>query len=117
MSVPLRTRLEGRRHRPDETVPAGRLLAQPAPPVGGEPVVARTPVVVGHPPFAVDQSLALEAREGGVERALLNRERLTRDLLNAQQHAVPVQWPERDRLEDQQIENARQEWSSVGHGA
>jgi hypothetical protein len=58
----------------------------------------------------------LEAIERGVQRALLDVERAARDLLDAREHGVAVQLAQRDGLEDQQVERARQEVGLVWHG-
>jgi hypothetical protein len=50
----------------------------------------------------------LEAVERRVERTLLDLERAARDLPDAQQHGVAVQLAERDRLEDEEVEGARE---------
>src|SRR5919204_400925 len=42
-------------------------------------------------------------------RASRNRQGALRDLLDARQDAVSMQWPEGYRLEDEQVERARQE--------
>jgi len=52
-----------------------------------------------------------EAGQSGIERALLDDERAAGDLLDAQQHAIPVLRSERDRFQYQQIERAGQEFS------
>ena len=57
-----------------------------------------------------------EAGQRGIEGALLDDERSAGDLLDAQQHAVTVLRPERDRLENQQVERAGQELSLWGNG-
>jgi hypothetical protein len=44
--------------------------------------------------------------EGGVQRSLLHEERTMRDLLDALQHAVPMQGAKRYRLQDEQVERA-----------
>src|SRR5262245_13056243 len=88
-------------HRDHEPIPALRLLLQPATAGCGEAVVLGSAVVVRSAPFGLEQTLVLEPIQRGVERALLDRQRLVRDLLNAQQHAVAVQLAERNRLEDE----------------
>ena len=92
-----------------QAVPAVGLLAQAAPPRGGEAVELRAAVVLGHAPFGVEKALVLEPVERGVERALFDEQRALRDLLDAGQHAVAMQRAERHRLEDEDVERARKE--------
>ena len=89
-------------------MPAGGFVAHALPSERGELVILCAPVVVGHAPFAVDQSLPLEAVQRRIERALLDVQRAAGDLLDAQQHAISMQLAERDRFQDQQIERAGQ---------
>jgi len=58
----------------------------------------------------------LQPVQRGVERALLNLQRAARDLLDAQQYAVPVQLSERDGLEAQQVQRAGQQLGGIGNG-
>src|SRR5262245_33773946 len=82
---------------------------------GGERIELGLAVVVRRAPLAVDEALMLEPIEGGIERTLLDGERASGDLLDAQQHAVAMLRAERDGLEDQQIERAGQELRLCGH--
>ncbi len=59
----------------------------------------------------------LEAIQRGIERALLNLQAVLRDLLNAEQDAVAVQRPQRDGLEDEEVEGALQQLGRVAHAA
>src|SRR3970282_415305 len=85
--------------RAREALPVVRLFAQPLSAGGGERVVLRLALVVGLAPLEGDQALVLEAVQRGVERPLRNLQRVFRDLLQAQQHAVTVPRAERDGLE------------------
>jgi hypothetical protein len=88
-----RTRLQRRRHRGRQTVPAVGFLAEALPSRRGEAVVLRAPVVLGRAPLGVEQALVLETVERGVERALLDEERALGDLLDPRQDGVAVQGP------------------------
>ena len=59
----------------------------------------------------------LESVERGVEGTLLNLQRVIRDLLNAQQDAVPVERSERNGFQDQKVERALKQLGRLGHGA
>src|SRR6185369_1670103 len=96
-------------------VPVAGLLLQPPPAAGGEAIEAGLPLVLGFPPFALDEALALEAIEGGVERALLDLEALTRDLLDAEENAVSVARAEGHGLQDEHVEGALEEVRRPGH--
>jgi hypothetical protein len=56
----------------------------------------------------------LEPVERGIQRALLNLQRVARDLLDAQQDPVAVRRAERDRLEDEQVERTLQQLGGGG---
>src|SRR6185312_11483530 len=86
----LRCRAQGGGNRRRESAPARSFLTQAPPPRGGQRVVLRPPVVVALAPFGRDESLMFQPVERRIQRALRNLERVTRDLPNAQQHAVPV---------------------------
>ena len=59
----------------------------------------------------------LEAIQRGIERALLDLQAVLRDLLDAEQDAVAVQRPQRDGLEDEEVEGALQQLCRVAHAA
>jgi hypothetical protein len=63
-------------------------------------VELRFAIVLGLAPFGGDEALVLEAIESRVEGALLDLELVLRDLLDAQEDAVPVEWAERDCFEN-----------------
>ena len=52
----------------------------------------------------------LEAVERGVQRALLNLQRIAGDLLDAQEDAVAMLGPQRDGFENQEVQRALQEF-------
>src|SRR5690606_19303502 len=105
------------RHRDGlgQAVPARHLIAQTLPPRRGQSVVLRPSVVLAHSPLALDASPVLEAVERRVERALLDLESATRDLLDTEQHAIPVQLAEGEGLQDQEVEGAGKEFRGIGH--
>ena len=59
----------------------------------------------------------LEAVERGVQGTLLDLQCVVRDLLNAQQDAVPVERSEGNGLQDQEVERALEQLGRFGHGA
>jgi hypothetical protein len=46
---------------------------------------------------------------------LFDQQRIARDLPDTQKDAVPMQWAERDRPQDEEIESARKKLGLVGH--
>ena len=85
-------------------------------PARGEAVKLGAPVVVGYAPLGVEQPLLLESEERRVERALLDEQGAARHLLNAEQHAVPVQRPQRGGLQDEDVERSGQQVRARRHG-
>jgi hypothetical protein len=57
----------------------------------------------------------LESVEGRIERALLDGQRAPGDLLDAEEHSVAMELPERDRLEDEEVERSGEEAGLVVH--
>jgi hypothetical protein len=86
----LSRRPQRHRDRFREPVPARRFLAKPRAAGRGEVIELRLAVVLRRSPLGVDQPLLFEAVQRGIQCALLNLERTTRNLLNPQQHAVAV---------------------------
>ena len=66
-------------------------------------------------PRGGQQPLLLEAVERRIQRTLLDDQRAARDLLDAQQHAVPVEGSERDGLENQDVERPGQQRGARRH--
>src|ERR1051326_6470732 len=85
--------------------PGGELL----PPRPGELVVAGAAPGRRHPPFGLDPPLELETLEGGVEGAFLDPERVAGEPPDVLGDAVAVQGPEREGLEEQEVEGAGKE--------
>ena len=81
-------------------VPSVSLLEQALFTFPRQTVKLRAPIVFGNSPFRGEHALFLQPKKGRVKRALLHLERPARDLLNAEQHAVSVQRPQRHRLQD-----------------
>ena len=75
----------------------------------GQLVELGPPVVVGRPPPRGDPAAPLQPVQGGVQRALRHLQRGARDLVEALRDGPAVLRPERQRLEDQQIECALRE--------
>src|SRR5688500_12852016 len=66
---------------------AGQLLATS----GRQRVVLRSPVVLGLPPLSGDEPLLLELDEGGIERAVVERQPILARLLDPAGDPVAVQ--------------------------
>src|SRR3954470_18626475 len=101
--------------RGGQTIPAVRLLSEPAAAGSGEAVILGPAVVLRRDPLGFEQPLVLEPVERWIESSLLHEQRAIRDLLDSQQHAVSVQLAERDRLQDQQVEGAGKQVGLIGH--
>src|SRR5687768_5279322 len=76
---------------------------------GCERVVPRTAIVLRDAPLRLDQALALEAIEGGVERALAELKNLLRPLLEAFGNAPAMHRLELHRAEHEHVERALQD--------
>jgi len=81
----------------------------------GKPVILRLPIVFRLAPFASDPALVFQAIRRRIQRALLNLQTIFRNLLDAQQNAVAVQWAEGNGLEDQHVERTLQNVQLVVH--
>jgi hypothetical protein len=57
----------------------------------------------------------LEPIQGGVERALVDLQPVSGDLLDAQQNAVAVKRAQRDGFEDEEIERPLQQFRRARH--
>src|SRR5262249_40643559 len=79
----------------------------------GERVVLRPPIVLGGLPFRGEPTRFLEAMEGRGQRAGLDHEGAARDLFDAARDAEAVPLAGRERLQDQQVERALQQWRSL----
>src|SRR4029079_8709049 len=66
-------------------------------------------------PLRGDEPLRLEAVERGGQRALRDVDRFAGDLVDAEQDAVAMERLQRDGLQDQQVERARQQLGGLAH--
>ena len=71
-----------------------RLSLQLFAPVARQPVEARLAVVLGGAPFGGDGTLLLQLQQNGIQRALIDREQISADLLDAPRDPVAVQRPQ-----------------------
>jgi len=56
----------------------------------------------------------LEPIDRGIQAPLLNLEQRLRELLDPEQNAVAVHWPEGEGFEDEQVEGALEQLSRLG---
>jgi hypothetical protein len=113
----LRLGAESRGDCGDEAIPAVGFLAQTLEARSGELVELGPAVVVGCAPARFEKSLAYQAIQGGIERALFDKQGSTRNLLDAQKYAVTMERAERDGLENEEIESAGKELSLASHAS
>src|SRR5579864_1395628 len=111
----LRLRGQGRRDRLGQPVPSFYFRAQALASRGGEFIELGAAVVVRRSPAGLEQSLAHQAAERGIERSLLDQQRAPGDRPDAQQHSVTVQRAEGNGFENQKIERAGKKLGLVGH--
>src|SRR6266567_333113 len=108
----LRERGSDGSHQP---IPAIGLFTQTPAARGSEFVELGAAIVLRGAPTRLEQSLADETKQAGIERALFDQQGIAGDLPDAEKDAVAVQGPERDRPQDEEIESARKQLSLVGH--
>ena len=89
--------------------PDGGLRAELFPALRGELVVLGFAIVLGKPPFGLEQSAFLHAVERGVERALLDLESLVGGLADPRRDGVAVARTPGEGLEDEEVERALEE--------
>jgi hypothetical protein len=98
-------------------LPFTSFLFDPSSSRAREAIVLCFPVVVGDAPLGGDVALLLELEERRVERAVIDCDRLTADLLDAAGDAVPVLRPHGlEGFQDHQGERALADIGSIGHG-
>src|SRR6185503_18023319 len=98
---------------PRVRVPAHGLAPEVCATSGRQGVILGLSAGVRFAPFLGDQAASLEAVEGGVERALLHRERVLRGFTYPPADRVSVARAPRERLEDQDVERSGEQ---VGAG-
>src|SRR5262249_15722915 len=76
-------------------------------------IVPSPPVVLGRAPFSLDPALEQQSLQGGIEGAFANLEYLLGDVLEVLRDTVPVLTACEQRLEDQQIQGAWEEFRRV----
>src|ERR1043166_1958568 len=106
--------------------PSSRALLAPPPPRGARGNRLAAPrrqridpnplVVLRKPPLGGDPAPALQPMQGGIERAGVHLERVTRRRPDQLGQAASVPWPEAQGLEDDQVEGALQQLEA-GRGA
>ena len=74
-----------------------------------QPVVLGLAVVLGRVPLGSIQPACFETMERGIERALIDLQHVSRDLLDALRDAPAVHRLERQRLQDEHVERALEE--------
>src|SRR5262245_31328172 len=89
-------------------MPRVGLLAQHAASLTGERIELRAPVGLGPSPFRSQQAALLEAVQCGVERAILDDERVVGLLVDPASHAVAMIGAVAQRLQHEDIEGALQ---------
>jgi hypothetical protein len=72
-------------------------------------VIAGAAIVLRRPPLGVDQSLAVEAVQGLIQRRILDGELAVRPLAHQGGDAVAVDRAERDGPENDQVEGSLQQ--------
>ena len=79
------------------------------PPSGGERVELGAAVVLGESPLGGDPASILEAAQGGVERALLDRENVVGRVLDPAGDGVAMRGAGEERFENENAEGALEE--------
>src|SRR5690606_34382454 len=87
-------------------LPGALLLLERATAARGQLVEARPAVVLGDPPFGLDEAPAAEPVERGVERPLLHPQELAGRAGDPATDRVSVPRPPLERLQDQHVERA-----------
>src|SRR5690606_21119269 len=100
----------------DQLLPVHRLFSKTPFSRARQPIELRSTVVLRDSPLGSEQPPVLQTMQRGVQRALLDLQRATGNLFNPQQHAIAVQLPERNGLQDQDIQRSRQQLGGSNHG-
>jgi hypothetical protein len=99
----------------DEAIPAVGFLAQTLAARSSEGIELGPAVVVGGAPTCFEKSLAYQAIQGGIERALFDKQGAARNLLDAQKNTIAMERAERDGLQNEEIESAGKKLSLASH--
>src|SRR5689334_21410381 len=95
-----------RRDRGGQPVPILCFTLEPFASGRGQLVVFRAPVVLRRAPLRLQQPLSHQPEQRGIERPLLDQQRLIRYLPDPQQHSIPVQRAQRHGFENEQVERS-----------
>src|SRR6202034_1052766 len=83
-----------------------------------QPIEARPAVIFRGAPLGCDRAFLLQLQQYGIESALIHRQQIAADLLDAPGDSVAVQWPQDvESLEDHQCERALQDVEFLFHSA
>src|SRR2546429_1688 len=85
------------------------------PPGSRQLVEFRAAVVLRRVPVSLQQSLAHQSKQRGVERALFDQQRSVGNLFDARQNAVAVERSQRHGFQTEQIESAGENLRAFGH--
>jgi len=100
----LRPGAESRGDCGDEAIPAVGFVAQTLAARSSELVELGAAVVVGCAPACFEKSPAHQAVQGGIERALFDKQGSTRNLLDTQKNTITMERAERNGLQNEEIE-------------
>jgi hypothetical protein len=99
----------------DEAIPAVGFLAQTLAARSSEIIELGPAVVVGCAPTCFEESLAYQAIQGGIERALFDKQSAARNLLDAQKNTIAMERAEGDSFQNEEIESAGKKLSLASH--
>src|SRR4029077_19235734 len=114
-SCPLWPRRQGGGDRRDRAFPPVRFFLQPFTPLRRQLVKFGPPVVFRFPPLRLEQSLTHQPEQGRIQRSLLDEQPLSGNLLDPGKNRVTMKRSERDGLENEQIQCARQQFGFLVH--
>src|SRR5437879_2044193 len=89
-----------------EPQPSFELGLRGATPFARQRVELGPAVVLGRPPFGLDQSLFFHPIEGGVERSFFDPQRIVGKLVNTHRDPVPVVRPRTEDFQNEQVERS-----------
>src|SRR5215471_16901173 len=111
----LRARSERTSNSCSETVPILSFLSQAFSSRSSEFVKLGAAIVLGCSPACFEKPLTDQTEQRGIERSLLNEERLPGDLADAQKNSVAMQGPHGNCLQDEEIECAGKKLGLICH--